>query len=271
MRWLRWMVVWLVGLLFGLDLGVPIVPGVPGFITPDPGQQRRLGPLSGAKPHQSSFEKKADPASFRAWRIAAEGRDTAGDQSVHWNVDHANPGPWQSAVEGRNTAGNRLVRGNAIHANHGTWQSAGIQPVTVRFVETPTILALGRNAAGNQPVHVETPTMPTPGHGSPPPKAGTQQVTDQFAETPVMPTPGHGSPPPRAGTQPMNDRFVETPPRSGKQPVTNRFTEIPTLSTPGLDRPSQRMETQLGTNVRGWVLYNRMELGQYWSPCCRTP
>ena len=41
------------GSALGLELAVSMVPEV---VTPDPGQQRRLGPLIGAKPHQSSLE-----------------------------------------------------------------------------------------------------------------------------------------------------------------------------------------------------------------------
>ena len=44
------------GAPLGLELDTPIVPGDPGVVTPDPGQQRRLGPLSGTKPLQSLLE-----------------------------------------------------------------------------------------------------------------------------------------------------------------------------------------------------------------------
>ena len=178
-----------------LELVVPIVPGV---VTPDPGQQRRLGPLSGTKPHQSSLETPT-----------------------------------------------RLPPGLGSPPPR-----AGTQPVTDRFVETPSMPTPGYGSplpkAGMQPVterFVETLSMSTPGHGSPPPRAGIQPATVRFAETPTVPTPGHGSSPPKAGTQPMNER-------AGKQQVTNRFAEILTLPTPGLDRPSRRTETQLGTDVR---------------------
>ena len=76
-------------------------------------------------------------------------------------------------------------------------------------------------------------TTPAPGHDSPPPRAGTQPVTDWFVETPTTPTQGQGSPPPRAGTQPVTDGFVETP----------------TLATPGLETPSWKMERQPGSDV----------------------
>ena len=41
-----------------LPKDIPIVPGAvgPEVFTPDPGQQRRLGPLSGAKPKRLRFE-----------------------------------------------------------------------------------------------------------------------------------------------------------------------------------------------------------------------
>ena len=77
-------------------------------------------------------------------------------------------------------------------------------------------------------ISFETPTLPTPGHGSPPPKTGTQPVTDLFMETPTLPTPGHSSPPPRAGIQ----------------PVINRFMKTPTLPTPWHGRPPPRVGTQ---------------------------
>ena len=36
----------------------------------------------------------------------------------------------------------------------------------------------------------EAVTLPIPGHGRPPPRGGTQSVTDRFMETSNMPTPG---------------------------------------------------------------------------------
>ena len=52
----------------------------------------------------------------------------------------------------------------------------------------------------------------------PPPRAGTQPVTDRFMETPTTSTPGHSSPPPKAGTQLVTYRLLY---------------KIPTLPTPG--------------------------------------
>ena len=98
---------------------------------------------------------------------------------------------------------------------------------------------------------METPSVPTPGHGSLPPRAGTQPATVRFGKTSTMPTPGRGSPPPQAEMQPGNDRFVETSPGDGKQRVTARVVEIPTLPALGLDRPSWRTEAPWGTDVRG--------------------
>ena len=50
----------------------------------------------------------------------------------------------------------------------------------------------------------EMPTLPTPGHGRPPPSTGTQPVTDRFMhEMPTLPTPVHNRPPPGTETQPV--------------------------------------------------------------------
>ena len=47
----------------------------------------------------------------------------------------------------------------------------------------------------------ETPILLIQGHDKLPPKAGKQPVTGHFKdESQTLPTPGHGSPPPRAGT-----------------------------------------------------------------------
>ena len=62
--------------------------------------------------------------------------------------------------------------------------------------------------AGTWPVinwFMETSSMPTLGHDSPPPWTGTQPVTVRFVETLTMPTPERGSLPPQAGIQPGND------------------------------------------------------------------
>ena len=134
------------GSALGLELVVPTVPGV---ITPDPGQQRRLGPLSGAKLHQSSLKTPTmltpglgslppragiQPAIVRFVETptmptpghgspSPKGRNATGKLPVRGNADHANPGAWQPAAEGRSATGNRPVCKNADQANPGTWQS----------------------------------------------------------------------------------------------------------------------------------------------------
>ena len=56
----------------------------------------------------------------------------------------------------------------------------------------------------------ETSTLLIPGHDRPPPRVGTEWVTERFMdELPTLPTPGHGRPTPRSGTQPVTDRFMD--------------------------------------------------------------
>ena len=105
------------GSALGLEFVVPIVPGVAGVPlvdTSDPGQQRRLGPLSGAKPHQSSLEMPTP----------------------------LTPGPGSAPLK----AGTKPVTDRFVEApsmpipGHGSPPPrAGIQPAIVQFVETPTM------------------------------------------------------------------------------------------------------------------------------------
>ena len=103
-------------------------------------------------------------------------------------------------------------------------------------------------------------TLLIPGHDRPPPRAGTQLVTDRFMDEPLkLPTPGHGKPPPRAGTQPVTNRFMnELPtlptPGHGRLPLKTRIQpvidrsmyKLTTLPTPvdRYDRPPPRMGTE---------------------------
>ena len=84
----------------------------------------------------------------------------------------------------------------------------------------------------------ELQTLPTLGHGRPPPRAETQLVTDRFMdELPTLPTLGHGRLPPRTQTQPVINRsmynlstlptlvhwYDRPPPRTGTQPVYDYY------------------------------------------------
>ena len=143
--------------------------------------------------NQPVHEWTADAANPGAWQAATEGRNTAGNRPVHeWTADAANPGAWQAATEGRNTAGNRPLHGwTTDAANPGAWQAAtegrntaGNRPLHGWTTDAANPRAWqaateGRNTAGNRPVHEWTADAANPG---PPPRAGTQPVTDRFMD-----------------------------------------------------------------------------------------
>ena len=101
----------------------------------------------------------------------------------------------------------------------------------------------------------EMTTLPTPGHGRPPPRAGTLPVADRFIEMQTVTTPGHGRPPPRVRTQPVTNQS-ETPTlptlvhnqlllRTETQQVTDQLMhELPTLPTSVHSRELLKTETQ---------------------------
>ena len=113
------------------------------------------------------------------------------------------------------------------------------------------------------------PSLLTPRHGSPPPKAGMQSVIDRFVETSSMSTPGHVYQPPRAGLQPVTVRFGEKPtmstlgrgsppPKAGTQPINDRFTVIQVLRAQQSDKLLWKTGAQEGTDVRGSTVRSGM-------------
>ena len=203
----------------GSDPGPDRMPKKIPVITPDPGQQHRLGPLSGAKPFQSSF---------KAPTLLALGLGSpppkAGTQPV---IDRSVETPFTPTP------------------GHGSLPpKPGAQPVTNRSVETPftptpelgSLPPKARTQSATDRRSMETPPTPSPGHGSPPPKAGTAPVTDQSVEKPTKATTGHGSLPPKAGTQPVTDRFVETSPMQPRG-IGPDYSWLPSSSWKS--RPSQ--------------------------------
>ena len=163
--------------------------------TPDPGQHRRFGPLSGAKTKRSMYEMPTMPTPGHSRRPLRTGIRPVTDRCMHELLTLPTPGHSRPPLR------------------------IGTRPVTDRFMyEMPTLPTPGHSRpplrTGTQPVTdrfmYEMPTLPTPGHSRPPPRIGTQLITDRcMHELLTLPTSVHSNSRPqlRTGTQPATDFF----------------------------------------------------------------
>ena len=78
---------------------------------PEPRQHRRIGPLNGAKLKQPMFETPNLLIPGHDRPPPRVGTQPVTNRFMDEPTDAANPGTSQAATEGRNTAGNRSVHG----------------------------------------------------------------------------------------------------------------------------------------------------------------
>ena len=116
--------------------------------------------------------------------------------------------------------------------------------------KTPTPPTLSTPGHDRPPPRAGTqPTLPTPGHSRPLPKAATRPVTARFSETPTLPTPGHGKSPPRAVPQPVTDQFRDELLTLPPGPAAITTMEVPQFSwnMKGGDRPDETIDSGICT------------------------